>query len=287
MILTFEMGKASSDGFLRVVSEHNRDKVRFCFHNRQKQRKEMNNGIIPGMIIPHWDEIEKNIPCQAYMFQGLMRGADKIYRHAIETERDFYFIDHPYFFRQKNISGTSYLRFVKNDFSISKITNTDRKKYDEFSKVEPETFKIHNWKKDGKKILVLPPSYWLCKVIGLSPEKLLNDTVNKIKQYTDRPVVVRYKKIAGVLNSKPLLEDLKDTFAIVSMQSNAAITALLNGIPSFTMFDKYSAAVPMSLQDLSKIENPIYPENRVEWLFNLCNHNYTKEQIINGELFNE
>ena len=284
MILSFEMGKYSSDQLLALMRNANRDKIKFCKYDRFKIKHEMNNGIIPDQVIHHWDDLENNTSSTGYMFQGLMRGANQIYKAAKDRNKDFYFIDHPYFFRSQHVNENTYLRFVKNDFSITKITNTDRKRFDFFSKQQPETFEIKNWNKDGKKILVLPPSHWLCKVLGINAEHLLTNTVNEIKKHTDREIVVRYKKINGVKNNVSLQEDLKNTFAVVSMQSNAAITAVLNGIPSFTLFDKYSAVVPVSLQDLSKIETPLYADNRHEWLFNLCNHNFTKEEIINGDV---
>ena len=286
MILAFEMGKFSSDNFLQEIVSNNQRRVKFIRHNRNKRTQQiMNNGIIPGMKIPFWDELENNIPCDAYLFQGLMRGADKIYRLAQERGKDFYFIDHPYFFRKEYIDDHSYMRFVKNDFSISKITNTDPKKYDYFRKIQPKTFEIKPWQKTGSKIIILPPSYWLCHTIGLVQKKLLDNTINTIKQFTDREIVVRYKMINGIPNSKSFDEELKDAHCVVSMQTNAATTAVLKGIPSFTLFDKYSPAVPVSLQDLSKIETPLYADNREEWLINLCNHNYTKKEIISGDLF--
>ena len=119
-------------------------------------------------------------------------------------------------------------------------------------------------KKDGKHIVVFPPSWWLCNNLGMRAEDVLQNTIDELKKHTDREIRVRVKKIKGQYNPVPLHEDLKDAHAVVSFQSSAAAKAIIKGIPSFTITDKYSAAIPMSLTDLSKIETPIYPENRYE-----------------------
>ena len=38
----------------------------------------------------------------------------------------------------------------------------------------------------------------------------------------------------------------------------------------------------MSQTDLSKIETPIYPDNRYEWLCNLANHQFYANEIQSG-----
>ena len=83
-------------------------------------------------------------------------------------------------------------------------------------------------------------------------------------------------------NPVPLHEDMKDAHAVVSFQSSAAAKAIIKGTPSFTITDKYSAAIPMSQTDLSKIETPIYPDNRHEWLCNLANHQFYADEIQSG-----
>ena len=118
----------------------------------------------------------------------------------------------------------------------------------------------------------------------MSAEKVLQDTVDELKKHTDREIRVRVKKIKGQYNPVDLHEDLKDAHAVVSFQSSAAaFEDNHKGIPSFTITDKYSAAIPMSLTDLSKIETPIYPDNRYEWLCNLANHQfYARNEIQSG-----
>ena len=62
----------------------------------------------------------------------------------------------------------------------------------------------------------------MTKFLDMDREQLINDTIEKIKQYTDRKIEVRLKKQNGEYNSIRLLQQLEDTHAVVSFQSNGA-----------------------------------------------------------------
>ena len=55
-----------------------------------------------------------------------------------------------------------------------------------------------------------------------------NDTINEIKKYTDREIIVHNK-----FNKKPLGDLLKNAFAFVSLQSTAGFKAIIEGIPAY------------------------------------------------------
>ena len=84
-----------------------------------------------------------------------------------------------------------------------------------------------------------------------------------IKQYTDRPVEIRERaknRIDRIKHStlQEALDD--DVFALVTFNSVAATEAIFHGIPAFTLAPA-NAASPVSLQDLSKINEPYYPDS--------------------------
>ena len=96
-----------------------------------------------------------------------------------------------------------------------------------------------------------------------------NDTIDKIKRYTDRPIKLRHKPrgrgTSGPSEAKvPLSEDLKDAWCVVTSCSIAAVEAMCEGIPVFC-HDK-SFATDVAGTELSDIENPYYggPE---PWLY--------------------
>ena len=298
MILGFETGKSSSDTVLNkfVISVGGT----FSTFERDVIVKQFND---PGILYKHplpqaskhkWERLDYDLIHQkylAYCFWGFMRNTISIYKQAIERNIDFYFGDHPYFFHHKHSKSripdrrNRYYRIVLNDFLLSSIKDTDETRYKEFVKIQPEELKIHPWKKTGSKILFLAPSHHMCNFLNIDKDELVNKTIEEIKKYTDREIVIREKKIKHQYNSKTLEEDLQDTWATVSFQSNAAIKSVRLGIPSFTIFNKHSAAAPVSLQDFSKIETPYYPENRYEWLCSLCNNQFTEREIERGVAF--
>ena len=118
------------------------------------------------------------------------------------------------------------------------------------------------WKKDGRKILVAAPDEKPCKFYGITKDQWVTDTVAKIKEHTDRPVVVRErapKRIDRIVTDTLQQALDNDVFALVTYNSVAAIESVFHGIPAFTMAPA-NAASPVALQDLSKIETPYYAD---------------------------
>ena len=85
----------------------------------------------------------------------------------------------------------------------------------------------------------------------------LRDTLAILKEHTDRPIRCRVKmsyKEAVARGGVPLSEDLKGAWALVTHSSNAAVEALLAGVPTFCTDP--CAAWRMGLSDLTQIETP-------------------------------
>jgi len=120
----------------------------------------------------------------------------------------------------------------------------------------------------------------------LDLDQWLEDTIKEIKKYTDRPIVVRERvksRTERVVN-KSLKEALgENVFALVTFNSNAATEAVMYGYPAFTLAPSH-AAKPVTLQDLSKIETPYYPEeDKVRaWLHHLAYCQYHVNELRDG-----
>ena len=177
-----------------------------------------------------------------------------------EDNRDFYYIDTGYFGNeptQSNPNGWKYWhRIVKNDLQHNEIINRPDDRFIAFKK------KFQPWKKDGRKILIAAPDEKPMKFYEKDLEKWLEETVTEIKKYTDRPIEIRQrnKQRSNRLITNTLKDALNDNvFALVTFNSNAAVESVFEGIPVFTLAPT-SAASPVGLQDLSKIENPYYPD---------------------------
>ena len=227
----------------------------------------------------------------AYWFWGFMRNTKRIVERAAVKNIPWYFIDHAYLYHQRHSMFEKYgdlnnslFRVVKNNYVINKITDTCDRRLNELKAkfAKDDELDMLSWNKNGKHIVIIPPSHWLCQNLGWDASVILQETIETLKKHTDREIRVRVKKKNGQYNSTPLHEDMKDAHAVVSFQSSAAAKAIIKGTPSFTITDKYSASLPMSQTDLSKIETPIYPDNRHEWLCNLANHQFYADEIQSG-----
>ena len=115
------------------------------------------------------------------------------------------------------------------------------------------------------------------------------DTVAKLQQYTNRPIIVREKPRSSGTSGpravelgglKPFVEQAKDAWAVVTSVSMCAIEAVCMGIPVYT--SKYSPVHQLGLQDLSKIETPRYPQSREPILYSLAYCQFTPEEFANG-----
>lgn len=193
------------------------------------------------------------------VLRGILK--HKIMKRCWEEGRDFYYIDTGYFGNERtasNPNGWKYWhRIVKNNLQHGEIIPRSDDRFKKFNK------KFNPWKKTGSKILVAAPDEKPCKFYGTTKDAWVQKTVETIKKYTDRPIVVREraaKRIDRIATDtlQAALDD--DVYALVTFNSNAATEAIFHGIPVFTTAPA-NAASPVSLQDLSQIENPYYPNN--------------------------
>lgn len=132
---------------------------------------------------------------------------------------------------------------------------------------------------------------------GLLPsEKWLDNTVAKLREYTDRPIVVRphprqkLQPKMGIKFQAPLAlrgtydefdfrSNLPKAWAVVNENSGPGSQAILDGVPAFV--GAYSMAAPVANMDYSLIEKPRMPD-RAAWLEDLCHTEWTLGEIALG-----
>lgn len=124
------------------------------------------------------------------------------------------------------------------------------------------------------------------------------DTINCIRQYTDRKIVVRphprspiilsANNFKNVVRQQPIKKldtyddyDLKfkDIHSVINWSSNPGIQAVLNGIPAFV--GPPSLAYTVANSDLTNIETPATPD-RQQWLVEYAHTEWTLDEIIKG-----
>jgi hypothetical protein len=202
-----------------------------------------------------------------------------------KDNRTFYYIDTGYFGNEKtaaNPNGWKYWhRVVKNDLQHGEIIQRPDDRFKQFKK------KFTPWKKDGRSILIAAPDDKPCRFYGIEKDQWIQNTVDAIKKYTDRPVVVRDRapnRIDRIVTDTLQSALDKDVFALVTFNSVAAIESIFYGIPAFTLAPA-NAASPVSLQELSQIENPYYADTDklYAWACHLAYGQFHTSELKNGK----
>lgn len=187
---------------------------------------------------------------------GILRGSGE----CLKKSAGFWYIDHGYFGRSQCLTKCEgYFRIARNALWHSGSGNCSWDRFNHFG------IELKDWRKHGDHVVVVPPSRLMGAFLGL--ESWLNDTIIKIRQCTDRPVVISEKK------RHPIAEVLKNAWVVITDHSNAAIDAMVEGVPAI-MTDPIR-----KLGDITGVENP--PLDR-DLFRNLAYHQWTLEEIASG-----
>jgi hypothetical protein len=217
------------------------------------------------------------------ILRGILK--KKIIHRCWKDGRTFYYIDSGYFGNERtssNPSGWKYWhRIVKNDLQHSTIIARPDDRFKSFNK------KFQSWKKNGRKILIAAPDDKPCRFYGIDKDEWIKQTVETIKQYTDRPIEVRERapnRIDRIVTDTLQQALNNDVFALVTFNSVAAVESIFHGIPAFTTAPA-NAASPVALQDLSQIETPYYADQDklYAWGCHLAYGQFHTSELRNGK----
>jgi hypothetical protein len=189
---------------------------------------------------------------------------------ARRTSPAWYYGDHAFFGRGR------FYRCARNAMQFTGRTGDDA----------PARFRqfgipVMDWRRAGSHILLCPNSEPFFGLHGFELGQWVRETTSLIGSCSDRPVRVRWKSEAA---RRPLEEDLRDCWAVVTYSSNAAVMAALAGVPVFCTGE--CAGLTMGSGDLSQIEAPATPEGRERWSARLANHQWTLDEMRAGALWN-
>ena len=218
-------------------------------------------------------------PLDNAMFWGFVNNNLALVHKLEERKQNYWFTDTPYFGRFDNANlkaDNHYWRICKNNIHARKIENCSD---DRFKKFNIEIKKTNN---KGKNILVCPSSAGIH--MYLRHTSWLNDTINEIKKYTDRPIKIREKPrdrgTSGPSVAKvPIQEDLKDAWCCVTSCSISAVESMCEGVPIICHEKSFAASVTNN--KIHNIENPVFDEPN-HWLYSLAYQQFTPEEILNG-----
>ena len=194
-------------------------------------------------------------------------------------------MDHGYFTNAHD--RPHWLRITKNKHCQNVLQDRPTDRYEKYFKQD-----IQPWKKQGGRILVLPPTNAIANFFGA--EDWLENTVGTLKKYTDRPIDIREKPYNPTVEKDHVGATVKverptelkgkinwsDYYAMVTYNSNTMIESLSQGIPVFCD-PMNSAAAPISETDFTKIETPNYGD-RVALFSSLAYNNFTMQEMADG-----
>lgn len=178
----------------------------------------------------------------------------------------------------------------------------DPKRWDHISKNTGCVLKP--WRKTGDHVLILmqKSSGWTME--GKDNLSWCLDTINKIKEYTDRNIVIRMhptdlhlineyiqkleRKGVFISKNKYILEDLKNAWCSITYNSSPGAVSAIEGVPVFIMDPDYkrSPAYDVGNIKIDMLENPIMID-RTQWIQKIAMSHYSVQDIKNGILWNE
>lgn len=155
------------------------------------------------------------------------------------------------------------------------------------------------WRTSGDYILICGQHDKSLQWQGLpSMSQWIRNTIQEIRNYTDRPIVVRphprcpidniEQQFKNVVKQVPLKSPgTYDNFdmrfngahAVINWSSNPGIHAVINGIPAFV--GPNSLAYEVGNHSIANIENPLMPD-RQAWLNDYAYTEWTIEEIAQG-----
>ena len=147
------------------------------------------------------------------------------------------------------------------------------------------------WRTTGDHIVICLQRDGSFAVRDMDQFEWLQNTVNEIKLYSDRPIIVRTKDITcknkiESMGMKISLDDavLYSAWAAVVMSSTIDIKLVLNGIPTFTTTNR-AFTYPLGNHLLSNIEYPLTPD-REQLFYNIAYAQWTIEEMKEGLAWN-
>ena len=227
----------------------------------------------------------KKLPNENLTMYGILAGSGEVYKWCQKEKRDFYFMDHGYFTNAHD--SPHWLRITRNKHCQNVLQERPADRYEKYFKQE-----IKPWRKDGSKVLVLPPTNAISNFFRV--ENWLEDTLNTLRKNTDRTIDVREKPYnptieidhvgATVKVDRPTKHqgniDWKNYYATVTYNSNTMVASLANGVPVFCDAQNCGAA-PISETDFSKIETPKYGD-RIALFSSLAYNKWSLEEMADG-----
>lgn len=210
------------------------------------------------------DDLEYLFPGPVALFGS--PAAWPLLRKAQAESRPYYYSDHAYLGRSK------FFRITRNAYQHDGTGPGDPNRFLVFHR------EVQPWRRTGSHVLVCPNSAVYCHLHGFDVHEWLRTVTTTIRAHTDREIRIRWKVDQRM---KSIKDDLVDAWAVVVFSSASALDALITGVPVFVLAP-FAAGYRLGLDDLTKIESPIYPDGREPFMHALCSNQWNLQEIYSG-----
>jgi hypothetical protein len=159
---------------------------------------------------------------------------------------------------------------------------------------------VKDWRLTGNHILICLQRNGGWSMKGLNVMEWLNKTVKEIRQYSDRPIIVRahpgdrnaqryLKKDRRwkISESESILQDLENAWATVTYNSSPGVVSAIQGVPVFVTDPTpiISQAYDIANTRLKLIETP-GTFDRLKWLRKLSMCHWNFDELKSGKAWN-
>jgi len=157
------------------------------------------------------------------------------------------------------------------------------------------------WRATGNHILIFcqrPKGFNMF----IDQEAWLDTTIAKIRQHSNRPIMIRmhpgdgtrekqihkiqkkYGETVGISTHENIRDALVDCWCTVGINSTPNVVSAIEGIPGYIEDPQHSWAADVAFTDLSQLENPPMPD-RSQWVNRIANIHWSNNEVKSGQLW--
>jgi hypothetical protein len=215
-------------------------------------------------------------------------------------------VDSNLFLYNNTSNPMNYLRYSFNGiFPTTGIycdTDIDPSRWKSLSK--NLNLSLKDYRKTGDHILLLLQRNGGWSMGGVDVQDWAVSTIEQIRQYSDRPIVIRahpgdrqsvnylnprlgkckikFSKRVTLSFNTDLVDDLEDCWAAINYNSSPVVGAAIEGVPIFVTDPAKSQCAEIANLDLTQIENPVL-HDRQNWVERLSMFHWNFDELRSGE----
>jgi hypothetical protein len=136
----------------------------------------------------------------------------------------------------------------------------------------------------------------------IDQETWLDNTIDKIQQYSNRPIMIRmhpgdgtrekqvhkirkkHRKNVSISDHANIRDALANCWCTVGINSTPNVVSAIEGVPGYIEDPQHSWAADVAFTDLSQLENPPMP-NRQPWTDKIANIHWSNQEVKTGQLW--